>query len=55
MVKKTYVASFSKKHFALRSIIDFLFVFQLVGFFFVFVLTINFLLFSCIEFPFGEI
>ena len=41
------------KHLELRNIIDVLFVFQLAGFFLVFVFTVNFLLFSCIEFPFG--
>ena len=55
MVKKQYIASYSKKHLELRSIIDFLFVLEFAGFFFVFVFIVNFLLFSCIEFPLGEI
>ena len=54
-INKPYVAFYSKKHLELRSIIDFLFFFQLVEFLFVFVLTVNFLMFSCIEFPFREI
>ena len=55
MTKKPYVVSYSKKHLELKNIMYFLFVFELVEFFLGFVLTINFLLFSYIEFLYGEI
>ena len=55
MAKKPYVVSYSKKHLELRNINYFLFAFKLVEFFLGFVLTLNFLIFSYIEFLFGEI
>ena len=55
MAKKPYVISYSKRHLGLRTINYFLFAFELAEFFLGFVLTLNFLLFSYIEFLFGEI
>ena len=54
MTKKPFV-SYSKKHLELRNIIYFLFAFEFAEFFLGLVLTLNFLIFSYIEFLFREI